>query len=298
MAPAGATRRLMGGELSALPGRQCARKAHGARLAGGPRGREGASPCGPRLRPARAPAPQCAAGVPAPTAVCGPAPGVASSLAAAPVARPPSAFCALRPGSPAWRAAVRAPLVARGLARPARSAGGARPPRWLAPRAGLRSVGLPVRSPSSAPPVPSVRPLCGPVCSPFPGPPGPRGASPRAPVPRLRSTRRGARAGCGPRLWGALRPPPGLRWVYVGPVPLRLPLCLSVGCPAWRAALGRPRRPCGRRDGIQKVLRLGSTNGSRKVRAGMACRPSWGWFRALPASLLSTIQSVLLDIYY
>ena len=33
-----------------------------------------------------------------------------------------------------------------------------------------------------------------------------------------------------------------------GPVPLRRSLCVSVGCPAWRAAVGGPRRPCGRQS--------------------------------------------------
>ena len=283
--------------LSALwadsaPERRTERALPGARARARSRGRV-APVCGPRGPPRR----NARRGVPAPSAVCGPAPGVASSLAAAPVARPPSAFCALRPGSPAWRAAVRAPLVARGLARPARSAGGARPPRWLAPRAGLRSVGLPVRSPSSAPPVPVVLPLCGPGCSPFRGPPVPRGASPRAPVPRLRSTRRGARAACGPRLWGALRPRRGYGRFLLG-----LCLCACRCACRWVVPHGGPpwaaRAALAGGNGIQKVLRMGRTNDRRRDRAGDAVRPPGGWFRALPAPLLSTIQSVLLDLYY
>ena len=195
--------------LSALwadsaPERRTERALPGARARARSRGRV-APVCGPRGPPRR----NARRGVPAPSAVCGPAPGVASSLAAAPVARPPSAFCALRPGSPAWRAAVRAPLVARGLARPARSAGGARPPRWLAPRAGLRSVGLPVRSPSSAPPVPLVRPLCGPVCSPFGGPRG-RAGPPLARLFPGSAPPGGGRARPAGRAYGARCAPAGV----------------------------------------------------------------------------------------
>ena len=287
-----------GGNVVGPPGRQCARKAHGARLAGGPRGREGASPCGPRLRPARAPAPQCAAGVPAPSAVCGPAPGVASSLAAAPVARPPLRFL---------RTAPRLPCVARGGARAAcgPGLGAARPlcrGRAAPPLAGPPARSAFRRAPCSVALLRSARPGGSPALRPrvFPlsGAPGAaRGLPSRACSPAPLHPAGGAR-GLRPALMGRVAPPPGLRWISVGPVPLRLPLCLSAGCPAWRPAVGGPRRPCGRRDGIQKVLMLGSTNESRKVRAGKAYRPSWGWFRALPAPLLSTIQSVLLDLYY
>ena len=195
--------------LSALwadsaPERRTGRALPGARARARSRGRV-ALVCGPRGPPRR----NARRGCPHPPRCAGLLRGSLRPSLPRLWRGPPSAFCALRPGSPAWRAAVRAPLVARGLARPARSAGGARPPRWLAPRAGLRSVGLPVRSPSSAPPVPLVRPLCGPVCSPFRGPPGPRGASPRAPVPRLRSIRRGRARPAG-RAYGARCAPAGV----------------------------------------------------------------------------------------
>ena len=77
---------------------------------------------------------------------------------------------------------------------------------------------------------------------------GPRG---RAGPPLARLFPGSAPPGGGARglraaLMGRVAPPPGLRWVSVGPVPLRLPLCLSVGCPAWRPAVSGPRRPCGR----------------------------------------------------
>lgn len=205
------------------------------------------------------------------------------------------------------RTAPRLPCVARGGARAAcgPGLGAARPLRRG--RAAPPLAGPPCRSafrraPCSVALLRSARPAGSPALRPrvLPLSGGPRG---RAGPPLARLFPGSAPPGGGARglraaLMGRVAPPPGLRWVSVGPVPLRLPLCLPVGCPAWRPAVGGPRRPCGRRDGIQKVLRLGSTNGSRKVRAGKACRPSWGWFRALPAPLLSTIQSVLLDLYY
>lgn len=68
--------------------------------------------------------------------------------------------------------------------------------------------------------------------------------------------------------------------------PLRLGCLLSFLLSAWRPAVGGPRRPCGR-PGIQKVLRMGRTNDRRRDRAGKPYRPPGGWFRALPASLLT-----------
>lgn len=68
--------------------------------------------------------------------------------------------------------------------------------------------------------------------------------------------------------------------------PLRLGCLLSFLLSAWRPAVGGPRRPCGR-HGIQKVLRMGRTNEGRRDRAGKPYRPPGGWFRALPASLLT-----------
>ena len=68
--------------------------------------------------------------------------------------------------------------------------------------------------------------------------------------------------------------------------PLRLGWLLSFLLSAWRPAVGGPRRPCGR-PGIQKVLRLGRTNDRRRDRAEKPYRPPGGWFRALPASLLT-----------
>ena len=226
--------------LSALPGRQCARKAHGARLAGGPRGREGASPCGPRLRPARAPAPQCAAGVPAPSAVCGPAPGVASSLAAAPVARPPLRFL---------RTAPRLPCVARGGARAAcgPGLGAARPLRRGRAAPPLAGPPGPVCVPSGSlfgrPP--PLRPsrwfsrFAAPGAPPFGGPPVPRGASPRAPVPRLRSTRRGRARPAG-RAYGARCAPAGVTgWSGAGSFAPFRPAFLPF-LPQWARLVPRP----------------------------------------------------------
>ena len=40
-------------------------------------------------------------------------------------------------------------------------------------------------------------------------------------------------------------------------------------------------------NGIQKVLRMGRTNDRRRDRAGKPYRPPGGWFRALPATLLT-----------
>ena len=205
-----------GGNVVGPLGRQCARKAHGARLAGGPRGREGASPCGPRLRPARAPAPQCAAGVPAPTAVCGPAPGAARPSLPRLWRGPPPLFAHCAP----------APL--RGARRGARRLW---PGAWRGPPATPGARGPPAGWPPGPVCVPSgslfgrpppLRPsrwfsrFAAPGAPPSGGPPVPRGASPRAPVPRLRSTRRGARAACGPRLWGALRPRRGYGGFLLG----------------------------------------------------------------------------------
>lgn len=287
----------MGGELSALAGPTVRPKGARSGFVGGPAGaRRGSRPrCGPAPRPRGPPCP-FGRGCPHPPRCAGLLRGSLRPSLPRLWRGPPSAFCALRPGSPAWRAAGRAPLVARGLARPARFAGGARPPRWLAPRAGLRSVGLPVRSPSSAPPVPLVLPLCGLGCSPFRGAPGAaRGLPSRAcsPAP-LRPA--GARAAFGPRL-GSLRAPAGKTGLsgagsFAPFRPAFLPFL-----PQWARRGGRARRPCGRRDGIQKVLRLGARTRDGET-AQRSYPPALGLYRALPASLPTVgKQSVLLDIY-
>lgn len=151
------------------------------------------------------------------------------------------------------RTSPRLPCVARGGARAAcgPGLGAARPlrrGRAAPPLAGPPARSAFRRAPCSVALLRSARAVGSPALRPrvLPLPGGPRG---RAGPPLARLFPGSAPPGGGARglraaLWVASRPRRGFG--SVGPVPLRLPLCVSVGCPAWRAAVGGPRRPCGR----------------------------------------------------
>ena len=185
--------------------------------------------------------------------VCAPGAGAASSLAAGPLgvgARLPGPFFATSP--PAVRSAPWALGAGfrRGLgrARPLRRGGPAPPmacpcvPVSAALRASSRGIGRPcLLRPcrpafAAGPRAPPLRCRGGPV--------GPLGAPPGPLVPAFAPPAGGAR-GLRPALWGALRPPPGIRVCRAG-------FLCAVRCAcrwdsaAWRAAVGGPRRPCGR----------------------------------------------------
>ena len=209
-------------------------------LAGGPRGREGASPCGPRLRRAWAPAPQYAAwgaqtlqGMRKKSALRGSACRPAPVGAARPVA-PLGGFCA------------RGPIRRHPL-----------PPRLL----------VVVVGGSGFPP-----PAAGPA---------PRDCRGREGFARSRPV---VPSGLLPARFFLSRPLQS-RW-RASFFPFALAgscrSCSLHGGPPWagRAALAGG-------NGIQKVLRMGRTNGGRRDRAGKPYRPPGGWFRALPASLLT-----------
>ena len=296
VAPAGATRRLMGGELSALradsaPERRTGRALPGARGAARARPRV-ALVCGPRGPPRR----NARRGCPHPPRCAG--------LLRGPLV-PRCRACGAAPLR-FLRTAPRLPCVARGGARAAcgPGLGAARPlrrGRAAPPLAGPPGRSAFRRAPCSVALLRSVRPVGSPALRPrvlpLSGAPGAaRGLPSRAcsPAPLHR---RGARAGCGPRLWGALRPRRGYGGFLLG-----LCLCACRCACRWVVPHGGPpwagRAALAGGNGIQKVLRMGGTNEGRRDRAGKPYRPSAGWFRALPAPLLSTIQSVLLDLYY
>ena len=68
------------------------------------------------------------------------------------------------------------------------------------------------------------------------------------------------------------------------------PFALAVSCRSCSLHGGPPwaaRAALAGGNGIQKVLRMGRTNEGRRDRAGKPYRPPGGWFRALPASLLT-----------
>ena len=204
------------------------------------------------------------------------------------------------------RTAPRLPCVARGGARAAcgPGLGAARPlrrGRAAPPLAGPPARSAFRRAPCSVALLRSARPGGSPALRPrvlpLSGAPGAaRGLPSRAcsPAPLHPA---GARAACGPRLWGALRPRRGYGGFLLG-----LCLCACRCACRWVVPHGGPpwaaRAALAGGNGIQKVLRMGRTNDRRRDRAGDAVRPPGGWFRALPAPLLSTIQSVLLDLYY
>ena len=209
-------------------------------LAGGPRGRVGASPCGPRLRRAWAPAPQCAAwgaqtlqGMRKKSALRGSACRPAPVGAARPVA-PLGGFCA------------RVPIRRHPL-----------PPRLLVVVVG--GSGFP---PPAAGPAPR-------ECR------GREGFARSRPVVPL---------GFLPARFFLSRPLHS-RWracFFSFALAGSCRSCSLHGGPPWaaRAALAGG-------NGIQKVLRMGRTNDSRRDRAGDAVRPPGGWYRALPATLLT-----------
>ncbi len=267
---------------------------HPGGFVGGPAGRRRgfAAPLWPRSSPAWGPAP-CSGGGPQ-TLHCVRAWGRGRFVPRCralgrwgPAPRP--LFRHFAPGGALGPLGRWGPGFRRGLgrARPLRR-GGPSPP-WLARASrSSRAAGSLAggRSPLLAAPVPpGLR--GGPPCSPlFRGGPVARLGPPLARCFPPPLHRRGARAGCGPRLWGALRPPPGIR-VCPGLVPLRRSALLF--CRSCRSGRGwcRARRPLVRAaNGIQKVLRMGRNERRGRDRAGDTYRPYWGWFSALPASLL------------
>lgn len=167
---------------------------------------------------------------------------------------------ALGPGSPAPFSPLRPRRCARALGRwgpasvgvsggRARCGGAGLPPPWLArasrspllcglPRGG--SVAL-VCCARAARPSRRARVLPPPLSG---GPVGPLGAPPGPLVPASAPPGGGAR-GLRAALIGRVAPPPGFG--SVGPVPLRLPLRVSVGLCRLAGLIG-PRRPCGRQS--------------------------------------------------
>lgn len=208
-------------------------------LAGGPRGREGASPCGPRLRRAWAPAPQYAAwgaqtlqGMRKKSALRGSACRPAPVGAARPVA-PLGGFCA------------RVPIRRHPL-----------PPRLL----------VVVVGGSGFPP-----PAAGPAPRDCRGREGFARSRPGAPLGLL-PARFFSPAPCNLAGGPAFSHSPWLALV----VPA---LCMA----ARRGRAAPPLRAARYTEGAED----GGTNDRRRDRAGKPYRPPGGWFRALPASLLT-----------
>lgn len=162
----------------------------------------------------------------------------------------PAPFSPLRPRRCArapWALGARLPSGSRAGA-PA-AAGRACPPHGLPVRPGLRcSAGFLAgdRSPLLAAPVPpGLR--GGPACSPLRcrGGPWARLGPPPGPLVPASAPPGGGARGLRAALIGRVAPPPGFG--SVGPVPLRLPLRVSVGL-CRLAGLFGPRRPCGRQS--------------------------------------------------
>ena len=227
---------------------------HPGGFVGGPAGRRRgfAAPSWPRSSPAWGPAP-CSGGGPQ-TLHCVRAWGRGRIVPRCralgrwgPAPRP--LFRHFAPGGALGPLGRWGPGFRRGLgrARPLRR-GGPSPP-WLARASrSSRAAGSLAgdRSPLLAAPVPpGLR--GGPPCSPLSrGGPVARLGPPLARCFPPPLHRRGARAGCGPRLWGALRPPPGIRVCRAGLL-CAVPPCFSAVPAAMGAAGAAPAaRWCGR----------------------------------------------------